>query len=219
MGALATRELIVAARTPGIPLVVCATWVLLTAFAVIWSPGVAVLAPLNLYEQARALHWILLAAMLPWAAVRCSPRDQGDRGVMITAVTAMSPESIVSAKMLASLVISTCVALAGLPGLIMAQQSAAVPVSLVLIDLLPLVGLALLIAATATMAMTLTSTDTSAWLCTCLLIAVVLSIVLWWSTAFAMIGGACAAIGVAIALSTRTIAGSRFTYLGERHAA
>jgi hypothetical protein len=218
MGALATRELIVAARTAAVPLTSLVSLGLLTAFVLVWSPGVNVLAPMNLYEQARALHWLLLATMLPWAAVRCSPRDRGDAGVVTIAFLGVQPASAIAAKVLASSVILVAVVLTGVPGLVMAQQAAAVPMTLVFADLLPLLGLVILVAASATAAILYTSDGLRAWLWTWSIVAAILGAAMRWMMDLSSAGVVCAVAGIVAMLCLQVTAGSFLTYLGDADA-
>jgi hypothetical protein len=164
MHALVARELIVAARRSAVPLTACGIAAVLTAFVFVWSPGVSVLAPMNLYEQTRLLHWILLGAALPWTAVRSAPGERADAFVLMAAFTGLRPATVVVGKTVAMTGVLTLVVLTGLPALVLAQQAAAVPFVTVLRDLLPLLGVALLVAVAATASILMVAGSLTAWL-------------------------------------------------------
>lgn len=214
MGALATRELIVAARTAAVPLASLGILALLTVFVLAWSPGVSVVATMNLYEQARVLHWVLLAAALPWVAVRCSPRERGQALVMVTAFIGLRPASVITAKVLASFIVLVSVTLTGLPGLVMAQQAAAAPLGSVLADLLPLLGLALLIAASSNAAVLLAADGLRAWLWAAGTVTAILVTAVGWTPELSRVGVLCALAGVLATASMCSTAGRSLTYLG-----
>ena len=214
MTALLIRELIVAARRAAVPLTSLLILVLLTAFVLVWSPGVNVLAPMNLYEQARALHWLLLATMLPWAAVRCSPRDRGDAGVVTIAFLGLQPSSAIATKVLASSVILSAIVLTGVPGLVMAQQAAAASMTQVIADLVPLLGLVILAAASATAAILYTADGLRAWLWTWSSVAAILGAAVYWTMDLSSAGVACAVAGGGVILCLQATAGTLLTYLG-----
>jgi hypothetical protein len=164
MRALLTRELIVSARRPAVTLSACGIAILLTGFVLVWAPGVAVLAPMSLYEQTRALHWLLLAVALPWTALRSAAADRGDALVLLTVFTGLRPGRVVLGKIIATFVVLVLVIMTGLPSLVIAQQAAAVPFRVVLGDLLPLLGIALLVAVSATASILVVADTLGAWL-------------------------------------------------------
>ena len=164
MIALLTRELIVAARRPAAMVSACAVAALLTAFVAAWSPGIPVIAPMNLYDQTRLLHWLLLSVALPWIAVRSVPAERGDAIVLVAALTGQRPGDVLLGKILAMFVLLALVVLTGLPALVVAQQAAAVPLATVLGDIFPLLGAALLVAVTSVAAIVIVPDRLAAWL-------------------------------------------------------
>jgi hypothetical protein len=214
MTALSVRELIIAARRAGVPVTALTVLALLTAFVLTWSPGVDVLAPMSFYEQTRALHWLLLAGALPWLAIRCSPRDRRDAGVMALALLALPPSAVIRAKIVASFAILVAVALTGVPALVMAQQVAADPMTRVVVDLLPLAGFAFLIATLATAAMLHTADGLRAWLWTWGLVAAILVATMSVVTEVASVGLVCVAAGIIVRGYLQMTAGRFFTYSG-----
>lgn len=219
MRALMTRELIVAARTAAVPLAALIILGLLTTFVVAWSPGVPVLAPMNLYEQARVLHWGLVAAVLPWIAVRSSSMDRGDVLVMTTAFIGLRPASVVLAKVFAAFTVLVAVVLSGTPALVAAQQAAAVSTASVFVDLLPLIGLAYLIAAASTASIMLASDGLRAWLWASSIVTAILVAAAGLARESSMVGVFCGAAGVAGTAWLCSTAGRFLTYLGCSDAA
>jgi hypothetical protein len=174
MRAVAVRELIVAARTIAVPLSGWVIATLLVAFVGVWSPGVSVLAPMDLYEQTRLLHWIVLAVVLPWLGVRVSSRERADAAVMMGALTGLNPALVVASTIAARFAVLQLVSLAAIPALIVSQQIAAVPLTFVLRDLMPLLGLVALVAVSSTASVFIASTPPGQWLLSTGIVAAVL---------------------------------------------
>jgi hypothetical protein len=195
--ALMTRELIVAARRPAAMVAACGIAVLLMAFVTAWSPGVPVLAPMNVYEQTRLVHWVLLAIALPWTALRSAPVERGDGFVLMAALVGLRPGDVVLGKIAAAFALLSLVILMGLPALVIAQQAAAVPVITVLVDLLPLFGVALLAAVTAIAAGLIVPDRLVAWLSATAVLVVFLLALVRWGSPFEAVGSLCALAGFA----------------------
>ena len=204
MRALTLRELITATRSAAVPAAGLLSLVVSAAFVLAWSPGVPLLAPLSLYAQTRALHWILLAALLPYAVVRSSPMDRRDSLELMAALNRVQPGAAAAAKVLGSFAVAMVVAVCGLPALVLAQQAAASPWSAVAVDLLPLAGLALLAAVSGIGAMLLARDGVHAWLLASGIVVAVLLASLWWTPRISSIGLLCGVAGLAAtaALST-----------------
>lgn len=164
MRALTAREFVAATRSAAVPIAGLVCLATSAAFILSWSPGVPLLAPMNLYAQTRALQWLVLALVLPWAIVRSSPMDHGDSIELMAALGRTGSGSAVWAKVLGSSGVAIVVILAGLPGLVLAQQAVAMPAGSVVTDLLSFTGLAVLVAATATGAMLFARDALRAWL-------------------------------------------------------
>jgi hypothetical protein len=192
---LLTRELIVAARRAATPLTVCIVAALLTGFVLVWWPGVAILAPLSLYEQTRILHWMVIAAALPWVAVRSASRDHGDSFVLMAALAGAPPASVVAGKILSTFVVLALVIFAGLPPLLVAQQAAAIPFAAVVRDLVPCLGLAFLVATSSTASTLIFRDSVLSWLATTTLTAAVLIAAASWLSGTAAIGALCTLVG------------------------
>jgi hypothetical protein len=213
------REMIVAARRAAVAVTACCVAALLTAFVLVWSPGVPVLAPMNLYEQARLLHWVVLAVALPWTAVRAAPADRGDALVLMTAFTGLRPATTVGGKIVAMFAVLVCVVLTGLPGLLVAQQATAVPVLAVVTDFVSLLGLALLVATAATWSILAVPDSLNRWLVATALTVVVLLTAASWASGTLAVGLVCALTGAAGAGWVCSRADDSLRYLGGPDAA
>ena len=219
MRATMMRELIVAARTAATALTVCVIAAVLIAFVLIWWPGVSLLAPASLYEQTRVLHWAVLAAALPWIAVRAVPHDHGNDFVLLAAFIGVPPASVVAGKILAMFVVLLLVILTGLPALLIAQQAAAVSLGTVLRDLLPCAGLALLVAVSSTASILILRDSLLSWLATATIPAVVLFAAVASASGTAAAGALCALVGAIGSASVCTWSNGSLRYLGDAGAA
>ena len=197
MRALVIRELIVAARRPAAMVTACAIAAVLTAFVAVWSPGIASLTPMNLYEQTRLLQWVLLAVALPWTALRSAPAESGDAFVLMTVLAGLRPGHVVLGKIGAMFALLTLVVLTGLPTLVIAQQAAAVPFTSVLGDLVPLLGIALLVAVSTTAAGVIVADRLVAWLVATALVVIVLLALVRIFPRIEAVGSLCAVAGLA----------------------
>jgi hypothetical protein len=181
----------------------------------VWWPGVSVLAPVNLYEQTRLLQWAVLAVALPWAAVRSAPPDHGDDFVLMTAFVGVPPASAVAGKILATFVVLVVVILTGLPAILIAQQAAAVSLATVARDLVPLAGLALLVAASSTASILIVRDSLRGWLATTSITAVVLLAAAASASGTAAIGALCALVGAIGSASVCSWSNGSLRYLGH----
>ena len=196
MRALTTRELVAATRTAAVPVAALLLLSAGAAFVLIWAPRMPTITTTNLYEQARAVQWILLAAVLPWMAVRSSPMDRLDSIALMAAVIAARPSSAVAAKIAGAFLVQLFVVFAGLPALVLAQQAAAVPLSAVFADLLPVLGLALLVAATSVASIVLAADGLRAAVWASVVVLAVLLSALGWTSDLWKAGVLCAAAGI-----------------------
>lgn len=196
MRTLANRELTIAARSASVPVAAFAVLTLSTAFVLLWAPGVPVLAPMNLYEQARLVTWVLVAVASPWAAVRSAAMDRDETLRLLAALAGVRPASAVLAKVLASFTVQGLIMLTAVPGLVLAQQSAAVALSNAFIDLAPLLGLALLIAALSTAATLFMVDRLRAWFLTGAGVTAVLVMAVASGSNLADIGVFCGITGI-----------------------
>jgi hypothetical protein len=212
MLALLARELIVAARRPAVPITVVAIAAMLVGFVLIWSPGIPLL-PTNLYQQASTLHWMTLLAAMPWVAVRSSPAERADAFVLTCALTGLHPGLIVTGKILATFGVLVAVALSGLPALVMAQQAAAVPLTPVILDVLALVGVALLTAVLANASLLLLADRLGAWLAHAAILGVTLAGLAASTPGRQTLGVFAAALGLGGAAWVQSHAARRLRYL------
>ena len=212
---LVTRELIVIARRTAVAVAALAVGVLLAAFVLLWAPGVPLLPELNLYQQTRLVHWLLLAAALPWVAARSALAERGDALVLAAALTARPPAEFDRSRTAALTVALALVVCCGFPGLVIAQQAAAIPLAIAIRDTLPLSGACLLIAALTTASTLWLSDRLSAWL----LVTVVTMacwLLLWQSAATVAAAGALsAAIAVVVTGWVSTRANTSLLYLED----
>ena len=127
MRAIINRELIVLARRTAFSTAMCGVVSLLAALTLVWSDGVPLLGGANLFAQQQIVLWIVLAAVLPWAAARCVAPDTGNRLVLAAALIAVRPSAIVLGKTAALAGALSLIALSTLPVAILAQQMSAAP--------------------------------------------------------------------------------------------
>jgi hypothetical protein len=207
MRTLATRELVAATRTAAVPVAALALLASGTAFVLIWAPRVPTLTPGNLYEQARTAQWIVLAAVLPWTAVRSSPMDRRDAIALMSPLMPARPSVAIAAKVLGAVLVQLTVVLAGLPALVLAQQAAAVPLASVFADLLPVLGLALLVSAASTGSIIFAADGLRAALWASVIVLGVSVSALGWTSNLWTAGALCAAAGMAMTACLCSIAG------------
>jgi hypothetical protein len=219
MRAVIARELIVASRTMAVPLSAWFIATSLVAFVGIWSPGVPVLAPMSLYEQARAMQWLVLALVLPWIAVRASSRERTQTAVLMMATTSLPPAAFVMATVVARAALLQLVSLAAMPALVVAQQMSAAPEMVLLADLLPLLGLVSMVAVSSSASVLMASSTAGQWL---------LSTGFVWTVLFAATTLAADATGVGVvcwmaagagAVALYAASGRTLLYLGDAQTA
>ena len=143
------RDTTIGMRTRAFAAALAVHAALLAAFILLWDGGVPMLPGANVYEQQRLVQGILLACLLPWAAVRCAPSDRGDEMVLLSAFAAERPSRIVTAQFAARLVLLTTVVLGGLPLMLIAHDLAAESLVRVAADLAPSLGLAVVASASS----------------------------------------------------------------------
>jgi hypothetical protein len=217
MRELTGRELIVATRCAAVPIAGLVSLAACAAFVLAWSPGVPLFASLDVYAQTRAVHWIVLAVVLPYAVVRSSPADRLDSIRLMAALARTRPGAAVAAKILGACVVAMVVILTGLPAMVLAQQAAAVPIYFVAADLLPLAGLALFVAASATGAVMIARDRLRAWLWTSGIVIAVMIATVWRVAEIASLGLLCGVTGAAAAVALSTLAGDTPMSSGEAH--
>ena len=164
IAAMLARDVTIGMRTAAFAAALATHAALLAAFIVLWGGGVPTLPGANLYEQQRLVQTALLACLLPWAAARCGPGHRGDDMVLLSALAAARPSRIVRAQFAALFALLAAVGVSGLPLMLLAAQMAAVPLQTVLVDLLPVLGIAALAAAAAVVWTSGQADSLAAWL-------------------------------------------------------
>jgi len=197
MLAMVTRELIVAARRPAVPLAACAVALLLAWFVLVWFPGIALLAPWDFHQQTRVLLWLVLAILLPWAAVRSALAERSGAFVRLACFTAVQPAVVVAGKILGTFTVLVMITVTAVPVLVIAQQMAAVPFTTVIADVVPLIGTALFVAVSATASTLLIPDRLSAWVATTLITWGALVVAARWLADAMALGLGAAVIGLA----------------------
>src|SRR5262245_53086944 len=147
---LLIRELIVVARRPVLTAAVVVYVGLLAAFTFMWGLKLPTLTGGSFYDVLRTFNAGLFAIVMPWIVARCHAQDCGDGLVMLSAVSARRPSSIVLAKILSLAGVVVLVAIAGVPAIIIAEKMSAVSASAVLRDLGSALALAALVSAVTT---------------------------------------------------------------------
>jgi hypothetical protein len=162
--ALITRELIVVARRPVLVAAVALYVVLLAGFTLIWGLKLPVLTGASFFEILRVFHWGLLATLMPWVVARCHALDRGDRFVMLSALVARRPSSIVLAKVLSLAGVLALIAVAGAPAVIIAAKMSALPFSAVTRDLASALSIGLLSSAITIAWILRTGDELASWI-------------------------------------------------------
>jgi len=95
----------------------------LTGFVLLWGDGAGVpnLAGQDFHEQGQLVELGLLTLILPWAAVRCMAPERGADLVLLSAMTALRPSVVMTAR------------LVGLTGGLLMIVAAGVPATLVML--------------------------------------------------------------------------------------
>ena len=162
--AIVVRDVTIGTRTRAFAAALAAHTALLAAFIMLWEGGVPMLPGGNVYEQQRLVQGVFLVCLLPWAAVRCAPSDRGDGLVLLSALAADRPSSVVAAQFAARAVLLVAIVISALPVMLLARDLAALPLSRVMADLLPPLAIAA-VAASASVWWTLALPDRIvAWL-------------------------------------------------------
>ena len=209
-----TRELTVAARRR-LGAAVILYVVLLAAFTLIWGFTAPGLTGRSIYESLRVFEWGLLATLMPWVAARCAAPDRGRGLVLLSALTARRPSSIVVAKIVSLAGVLVVIAAAGVPPSILAQKMSALPASTVLRDFGSFVALAVL-ASAATMGWLLASGDeVTSWIGASATTAAVLTTTSGWQSAQVVRDMSTVFVAVAIVAAVAAWCDRSFRYCHE----
>jgi hypothetical protein len=214
MRTMLARDLTIGMRTRAFVMVLTAHVALLAAFVLVWSGGVPTLPGENVYEQQRLFQAVVLACLLPWAAVRCGPGDRGAGLTMLAMVTARPPAGLVRMQCAALFIMLAAAVLAGLPVMLVTGQLAAVPIAQTLVDTMPMLALAAFAATNATIWSLMHADRLAVWLGATISTAVIASI-----AAMSLPRDAATAVLFIVSLVGAAVAAGRadaaLLYLGE----
>jgi hypothetical protein len=146
MRALLLRELTIATRRTSFIACVIAHLALLSAFLLVWPAGVPLMHG-SVYEQARLIDAVVLAWVLPWAAIRLAAASDADARARLAVLSGAPPSVMALAALLATAAVLAFITLTGLPLLLRAQQMSAEPWTRVARDEIALAGFACAVAA------------------------------------------------------------------------
>ena len=208
---LVWRNLVLIVRHQGFLIATVLHVSALAAFVVIWGDGVPIWREDSVLLQFVRLDLALLAVILPWVAIRCSPDESHDSLAQLAVTTASRPSRIVAARATGICCALLLLIATALPMLVLAQQISALPSSIVLRALFPVAALAVLVAVIATVVNVFLGGRLSSWLAATGATVVTVSIVS--TTARGVMGmlTVAAVIAVLVAMS----ADRRLRYLSE----
>jgi hypothetical protein len=213
--ALITRELIVVAKRPVLAAAVVLYVGLLAAFTFIWGLKLPALTGGSFFETLRVVQFGLLATLMPWVVARCQAPDCGDGLVMLSALAARRPSSIVLAKIVSLAGVLALVAIAGAPALIIAERMSALPVSATLRDLGSALSIALLASAVTTAWIVGTSDAMISWIGGTLTMAAVLTVAARWTSSSAAHDLTTLVVATSVAVVVATWSDRAFQYCHE----
>ena len=135
--ALYWRDLVVMGRRRPMLAAVALHVGLLAAFLGAWSDAVRVpvLPGRNLYEQYRAIQWVIVAIILPWTVCRFLAGERGRRWSLASFVTGLSPSRLFTLRLFALGTFAAMLVGSGLPLTLLAQQMSSVPAIAAFADL------------------------------------------------------------------------------------
>ena len=213
MRATLWRELTVVVRRPAFTVAICTYVLLLAGFVLVWGAFAPLFA--NPYEQQRAVQWALLTALLPWTAARCMAPDRGVGLVLMCALTAQRPSTVIVGKLFALSGALFLIVVVGLPAAVIAQQMSAIPVSKVFGDAIAIAGLPLLVAALTIASTVLSSARLMGWLVAGASTACVVLVSWRLSPAGLPVGAACLVVGGAIATCVASWSNTSLRYIAD----
>ena len=105
--------------------------IVLSWFVLQWGDGVGIpnLAGWSFHEQGQLLELMLLTLVLPWAAVRCMAPERGTNLVLLSAMTAVRPSAVMTARISGLTVGLLIVVASGLPCTLIMLRMAALDTS------------------------------------------------------------------------------------------
>ena len=133
---LVGRELDAMARRRGFVVGVCAHAAVMAAIVIAWSSGASasIIPPHSFYRDVRALQLLVLAMVLPWTAMRCVSPERGNDLVLLSAITATRPSTLVAVRTAALLIAIAVVTVAGLPVAVLALRMSGEPATMLATD-------------------------------------------------------------------------------------
>jgi hypothetical protein len=208
---LAWRALMSIVRHEGFLIATALHLAVLATFVLVWGEGIPVWRDDPVLTQFLRIDMAMLAVILPWVAIRCGP-DQGRSALTrVAARTACSPSRLVAAEAAGIGGALLLLALSALPIFVLTQQISAVPASMVLRALLPVVALAIVVAAMAVAASVYLESRFSSWIV--VTAATLVSVGLVSTTAQGV--ASMLVVGGLAAIIMMTSAERRLRYLGE----
>ena len=205
------RNLVLIVRHEGFLIATTVHLVVLTSFVLIWGDGLPVWRDDPVLVQLLRLDLALLAVILPWVAIRCSPDEGHDGLVQLSAVTARRPSRIIAARTAGVGCALVTLVLSATPMFVFAQQVSALPASMVLRALLPAVALAVLVAVIATAVSVFLGGRLSSWLAATVTTVLTVSAASSATQSVAGMLGVAGVVAVVLAMS----ADRRLRYLSE----
>lgn len=194
------RELLEVVRTPPLWVAAVAHVTLGAAFLIVWGDGVPGLRG-TVFEQARQIDLAFLTGVLPWVAARCGgPPQAWPVGLAAIGVSlGRTAPVMVATRTIAAASAAAIVAIAGLPGVLVASQIAVAPLSAVVQYVLDIGFLSLFVGAVATATMIAVPQRLGAWITATVVVWVVRGVAPpgWLGTVIALLVG-CSAVGIAV---------------------
>jgi hypothetical protein len=144
MRAAFLRDLLLIARRPGMLAAAAANAAIPTAFLFAWTDAgrVPLLAGGNLYEQQRIVVWWFLAFAAPWTMARLMADERAGEWSRLSAVSGLTPMTLVAGRLLAAVVYLAVIVCAALPPVLLAQQMSPIGISTLAADQLALLSAA-----------------------------------------------------------------------------
>jgi hypothetical protein len=212
---LLTRELIVVARRPVLTAAVVVYVALLAGFTFMWGLKLPPLRGGSFYDVHRLFNAGLLAIVMPWIVARCLAQDSGDGLVMLSAVSARRPSSIVLAKILSLAGVLALLAIVGAPATIVAEKMSAASASVVLRDLGSALSLAFLVSAVTTAWSVASGNAMTSWIGGSATTASVLVAASRWTSSQAAQDVSIVMVAIAVAAASATWTDRTFQYCHE----
>jgi len=161
---LVQRELVVVARSTGTLTASAVHGVLLLAFMAVWGDGLPLADASSAFEQLASFDRVVLAILLPWAAIRSIAPASHSGLAAIALASGCSPGGLVVARVTALAASLLLVSATALPFLTVAQRVSAVGAGDAVITYAALVSLTLLATTMATASSLVFGNRVVAWI-------------------------------------------------------